>query len=189
MCISITYMKWLTVIHRMDWKETSSHKLIAYSFSPFFGETFGASSARVSPRRPCRTECTCTAFRPCGSLCAACTEMVKKDCPRLREFAPAGRGSQDAGSRNLGQAFFTIPVVGPVGVRLHAVRAAVGAIAAVDGGHVALEVLSGGAPPRAEHARELLHAHVEAVLVVLREKRVQEIRSETQEPYLNYDNN
>lgn len=63
-----------------------------------------------------------------------------------------------------------LPVVGPVGVRLHAVRAAVGAVAAVDGGHVALEVLPGGAPPRAEHARELLHAHVEAVLVILKER-------------------
>ena len=60
-----------------------------------------------------------------------------------------------------------LPVVGPVSVRLHAVWAAIGAVPAMDGGHVALEVLSGGAPPRAEHARELLHTHVEAVLVVL----------------------
>ena len=89
---------------------------------------------------------------------------------RLPEHAPMTRSRQDAGSFNIGQAFWTIPVVGPVGVRLHAVRAAVGAVAAVDGGHVALEVLPGGAPPRAEHARELLHAHVEAVLVILKER-------------------
>ena len=34
-----------------------------------------------------------------------------------------------------------LPVVGPVGVRLAALRAAEGAVSAVDGGHVALEVL------------------------------------------------
>ena len=34
-----------------------------------------------------------------------------------------------------------LPVVGPVGVRLAALRAAEGAVPAVDGGHMALEVL------------------------------------------------
>ena len=37
-----------------------------------------------------------------------------------------------------------LPVVGPVRVRLAAVRAAEGAVSAVDGGHVALQVLFGG---------------------------------------------
>ena len=62
-------------------------------------------------------------------------------------------------------------VIGPVRVRLHAVRAAEGAISAVDGRHVALEILAGRTPPRAEHARELLHSHVEAVLMVLQSER------------------
>ena len=39
-----------------------------------------------------------------------CTEMVKKMGPKLREFAPAARGSQEAGSRNLGPASLTISV-------------------------------------------------------------------------------
>ena len=37
-------------------------------------------------------------------------EMVKKMGPNLRELALAARGSQDAVSRNLERAFFTIPV-------------------------------------------------------------------------------
>ena len=36
--------------------------------------------------------------------------MVKKMGPRQREIAPNIRGSQDAGSRNLGAAFLTITV-------------------------------------------------------------------------------
>jgi len=36
--------------------------------------------------------------------------MVKKVVPRLRELALAARGGQDAGSRNLGPTFFTVPV-------------------------------------------------------------------------------
>ena len=36
--------------------------------------------------------------------------MVKKVGPRLRELAPAARGSKDSGSCNLGPTFFTIPV-------------------------------------------------------------------------------
>ena len=36
--------------------------------------------------------------------------MVTKKGPRLREFAPADKESQDSGSRNLGPAFFTKPV-------------------------------------------------------------------------------
>ena len=40
---------------------------------------------------------------------AESTGMVKKNTgPRLREIAPAARGSQDAESRNLGPAFMTI---------------------------------------------------------------------------------
>ena len=47
---------------------------------------------------------------------------------------------------------------------------------------MALEVLSGGAPPRAEHARELLHAHVEPVLVVLRKDEEEDARNSIGNP-------
>ena len=49
-----------------------------------------------------------------GTNARLCTRMVKKIDPRLREIATAARGSQDAGSRNLGPAFLPsgiIPVV------------------------------------------------------------------------------
>ena len=36
--------------------------------------------------------------------------LVKNMGPRLREIAPAARGSQDAGSRNLGPAFLNTSV-------------------------------------------------------------------------------
>ena len=39
-----------------------------------------------------------------------CTRMVKKIEPRLRELTSVARGSKDAVSRNLGSAFFTLPV-------------------------------------------------------------------------------
>ena len=38
------------------------------------------------------------------------TGMAEKVNTRLREIVLAARGSQDAGSRNLGHAFYTIPL-------------------------------------------------------------------------------
>ena len=40
--------------------------------------------------------------------------MIKKEDPRLHELTPVARGNQDAGSRNLGPAFFTSPPILPV---------------------------------------------------------------------------
>lgn len=47
------------------------------------------------------------------------TGTVKKVYPRLRELAPATRGGQEEGSRNLDPAFFTNPVFadGPISLR------------------------------------------------------------------------
>ena len=43
--------------------------------------------------------------------CVSYTDMSKKVNARLRELAPAARGSQDAGSRNLAFAFFDMSVL------------------------------------------------------------------------------
>ena len=71
---------------------------------------------------------------------AACTWMVKNMGPRLREFAPAARGSQDARSRNLGPTFLTIPVQFPL-EQAPLPPPAVVIIVVVHGHHLGVDVL------------------------------------------------